>query len=823
MIPGAINIIELVSVLVAILLVAAMVLALCKRIKMPFTVALVLVGLAITHVSGLMPSHLQPYFHYSISPDMILYVCLPTLLFESAFALDPRQMRRNMAPILTLAIPGLLISTGLIGLMVYSLTSISLAPALLLGAILSATDPIAVIALFKSLGAPKRLTVLVEGESLFNDATSIVTAKLLFTVVIAGVFTSHDLSHGVYDFFMEFFGGILVGWLIAVVTGTILGYVESDPEIEISLTTILAYGSFILAQNVFHVSGVMATVAAGLTLSGWGRAKISPSVHHYLEHFWEFLAYIANALIFLLVGLSVNLSALADSLGMLAVVILAMLVSRAVITFGLIPITCKLPGAVPINGKYQTAIFWGGLRGAIALAIVLSLDDFQYKELFTALVTGAVLFTLLVKGLTMETLVRWLGLDQPPLSDRLAREEGQLNATKAALRDIPSLQRGGLFSARIASQLEKRCQKRIKNIEHHILSLRKEELDESAEEKLLFLRSLAAEKNQYYQMFTKGHLTEHTYRNLNDIVVTQIDRLRHSPSNRIDRAIGPLPRSVMHSLLHHIPFISSLMQRLDAKKIVYDYELFWGQYHGYETVLNNLKAIVKDQPEKRPMVETVRQHFQRWHDYTRKELDSIAEQFPEFVSSMQHRLANRLILQAELDALEAQVKSGMLPADVAKTMTQKLESKMYKLREKGILRLDLDPNELLRKVPFFQDIPSSAFAQILALLKSKIYSAGEAIITEGERGPSMYLIMRGVVRVSKRIDGVDKDLATLMAGDFFGESALLHDAPRNATCSAVTPCNVYELSRADFLTVQKDYPSIAEAIRKADEERLSQQ
>ncbi|MCB1828505.1 MAG: cation:proton antiporter, partial [Coxiellaceae bacterium] len=359
-----------------------------------------------------------------------------------AFSLNPRQLRRNLSPILALAIPGLLLSTGLIGLIVYWLTPIDLAAALLLGAILSATDPIAVIALFKTLGAPKRLTVLVEGESLFNDATSIVTAKLLFTVVIAGVLTTHDITHGVIDFFFEFFGGVLVGWIIALAIGFILGLVESDPEIEISLTTILAYATFLVAQNMFHVSGVMATVAAGLTLSGWGRAKISPSVHSYMEYFWQFLAYIANALIFLLVGLSVNMQSVFDSLGILFVVIIAMFVSRAVITYGLIPILGRFPGAIPISKEYQTAIFWGGLRGAIALAIVLSLQDFPYKELFTALVTGAVLFTLLVNGLTMERLMKWLRLDIPPLSDRLAREEGQLSATKHALAGIPELQQG---------------------------------------------------------------------------------------------------------------------------------------------------------------------------------------------------------------------------------------------------------------------------------------------------------------------------------------------------------------------------------------------
>lgn len=822
--PSVISIIELVTALIGILLVSAVVLALCKRIKMPFTVALVLVGMAITNISHYFPAEIQPYFSYHISPDLIFYVCLPTLLFESAFALDPRQLKRNLSPILMLAIPGLLISTGLIGMIVYLLTPIGLAPALLLGAILSATDPIAVIALFKSLGAPKRLTVLVEGESLFNDATSIVAAKLLFTVVIAGMVTTHDITHGIYEFFVEFFGGILVGWLIALFTGNVLGFVESDPEIEISLTTILAYATFLIAQEMFHVSGVMATVAAGLTLSGWGRAKISPSVHTYLEHFWEFLAYIANALIFLLVGLSVNLSALWNSMGMLVVAIMAMLVSRAVITFGLIPMLSRLPGAIPISKQYQAAIYWGGLRGAIALAIVLSLPPFAHKDLFVALVTGAVLFTLIVNGLTMEKLVRWLKLDQPPLSDRLAYEEGQLAATKKALSGIPELQQGGLFSARIAGQLQQECQQRIDEASKNIDTLRAQELDEAAEEKLLVLRSLAAEKHLYYTMFAKGHLTENTYRILIDIVINQIDLLRYSKDayafyNYRKTMRTPIQQALLN-VFNKLPILNSVASRKRARIIAQEYEQLWGQYQGYIAVLKHLEQIIEEQPDKRVVAQHVYDHFAKLQERCKNDLDAITEQFPEFVTSMQERLANRLILQAEHDALTNQVQTGTLPAEVAKKLQHNLESKMYKLRATAAEKIELDPNELLRKVPFFKDIPETEIAEIQNALHPLLLNKGEAVIKEGESGPSMFLIMRGVVRVSKNIDGKEVDLTTLFAGDFFGESAMLHEAPRNATCTAATPCSLFELKRSDFEKVMAKFPAVAEAIETADRARI---
>ncbi len=234
---GVSHIAELVGTITGLLLVAAATLAFSKRVKLPFTVALVLVGMGLAYLAGEGPHFLRPIANYRISPEVILYVFLPTLIFESAFNLDARQLRQNILPVLTLAIPGLLFSTLIIGTIVWYVTStflssaIPFSAALLLGAILSATDPVAVIALFKQLGAPKRLTILVEGESLFNDATSIVTAKIILGVALAGFFSIDTVLDGVIEFFVVFLGGIFVGWVLAVAVGLTLGRVESDPSI----------------------------------------------------------------------------------------------------------------------------------------------------------------------------------------------------------------------------------------------------------------------------------------------------------------------------------------------------------------------------------------------------------------------------------------------------------------------------------------------------------------------------------------------------------------------------------------------------------------
>ena len=248
-----------------------------------------------------------------------------------------------------------------------------------------------------------------------------------------------------------------VGWGLAWVAGTIIGAVESDSFTEITATTVLAYLSFYVAEHLLGVSGVMAVVAAGVLIGGWGKLKVSPSVARYLTGFWDYMAAVANALIFLLVGLTIDLGELADAIPILVWVVVAMQVSRAVVIYGLVPMTGRLPGSEPIDRSYQTVMFWGGLRGGIALAISLSLPEtVESKELFITIATGAVLFTLVAQGLTIERVVRRYRLHIPPLSDRMARLEGLVAGKLRTLDEIPMLQAGGLFPPRVAADVRNR-------------------------------------------------------------------------------------------------------------------------------------------------------------------------------------------------------------------------------------------------------------------------------------------------------------------------------------------------------------------------------
>ncbi|MFH1429372.1 MAG: cation:proton antiporter [Candidatus Margulisiibacteriota bacterium] len=823
---------ELVGAVTGLLLIAAGVLAFAKSFKLPFTVVLVIVGMFLAWLGKTDLEFFRPLGEFRISPDVILFVFLPTLIFESAYNLDARDLKQNLLPVLTLAIPGLLLSTAIIGVIIWGgtilffHTEIPIAAALLLGAILSATDPVAVIALFKQLGSPKRLTVLVEGESLFNDATSIVLAKILLGIALAGYFSVHAATNGVIEFFIVFFGGVLVGWLMALVFGFILGLVESDPFIEISLTTILAYFSFLISEHFLHVSGVMATVAAGVTMGGWGRTKISPSVAGFLHHFWEYMAFVANALIFLLVGLRFDFFSLANAFGLLVIVIIAMLLSRLAVVFGLMPFIERYLHSRHIDKGYQAVMYWGGLRGAIALAIVLQLPhDFAYTELYLSVVMGVVLFTLITQGLSIGTLVHYLGLDVPSLSDRMARTEGMLSAKCRVQQRIPELQAGGFFSARIAKMLSARYGASIFQFQHKIEEYRDAEMNIKEEYRLLFLRGLALEKSQYYEMFCKGHLTESVFRDLDHQVDDQIESVRDVGAVSQESIFPVYMRKTLDASLKFIdkvPVVSTLSENIRSGMITRDYEKSWSRHQGSCRVLQEYEEMLKRGAVHPEVAKEIISYFKDWNSKAAERIDMITEQFPEFVSAMQEKLAARLALHAEKEAIEEKVHSGIISGGVAETMLEELSEEFKGLRKKEVHKLNIEPSELLRKVPFFQDMPVEEFAKLAGLLHQHHFLAKDNIIKQGDIGRSMYLIARGVVRVSRNDNGEEHNLATLMAGDFFGEMALLHNEPRNATCKAATPCAIYELRKKDFVDICFKYPKVLNALQEADHTRAEE-
>ncbi|MGH9378270.1 MAG: Na+/H+ antiporter [Terriglobia bacterium] len=390
------------------LLIAASVIAVFSaRLKIPYTVALVLGGLAIGSLHHLqaVESLTQGGQPNWLTPDIVLILFLPPLLFEASINLPIRELRESFVPILILASVGVLAATLISGFAIHWVFGIPVMIALLFGSIISATDPVAVISVFKEMGVPKRLSMILEGESLFNDGTAVA----LFGVLLAGV-TSRKLgvAEGVARFFFVVTGavilGLLMGYLFTKVTQRI-----DEPRIEITLTAILAYSSYLIAQSL-HLSGIIATVTAGIVIGNWGaRTGMSARTRAAVWAFWDYVAFVMNSLLFLLIGMQVRISDLAHAWLATLIAIAAVLLGRALSIYSLTPVSNLFSMKAP--ARWQHLLVWGGLRGALALALVLSLQKtFPYRSELSVWTFGVVAFSIIVQGLTLKPLISALGL-----------------------------------------------------------------------------------------------------------------------------------------------------------------------------------------------------------------------------------------------------------------------------------------------------------------------------------------------------------------------------------------------------------------------------
>jgi CPA1 family monovalent cation:H+ antiporter len=419
-----------------------------QRLRLPYTIALVLAGLL-----GFQPG----FRHIFLTPDLILVVFLPVLLFEGAYNVSARRLRDNVLPIGLLAGPGVLIAMVVTAAVLHVALRLDWGPALLFGALISSTDPMAVVSLFHELSVPKRLALLVEGESLFNDGTAITLFQIVLAAILTGAF---DPGGGALDFVVTVVGAFVVGGVIGYAGSFLLRRVDNT-QIQITATVLAAYGAYLVAEH-FAVSGAIAVVVAGLLLGNYGATRgVSPQALHALSATWEFLGFVANSLIFLLIGIELDPLVLARNWWPVTVAFVAAMAARAFAVYMLLP---WLRGSQRVPGTYLPVVTWGGLRGAVSLALMLSIPftlpgggPFPGRDTLQLLAFGVVGTSLVLQGLTMAPLLRRLGLagartvegEAETLAARLRAVDGALAALSRAHEtgDVGSLQYERLRSA----------------------------------------------------------------------------------------------------------------------------------------------------------------------------------------------------------------------------------------------------------------------------------------------------------------------------------------------------------------------------------------
>ncbi|HXA46900.1 MAG TPA: sodium:proton antiporter [Burkholderiaceae bacterium] len=385
---------------IGLLCVAILVAIVARRLQLPYTVGLVVAGIALsfTHsATGAMLTH-----------EFIFDLILPPLLFEAALIIHWKELRRDLLPILTLSTLGVVISTVVVAACMMYFLHWPLTPALVFSVLIAATDPVAVIALFKDVGVTGRLRLLVESESLFNDGV----AAVLFVLALAWAQGTDGNTHAdvAWTLVSMAGGGVMVGLACGAVATLLLGR-TCDHQVETTLTAVTAYGAFLLAEH-FHFSGVLSTVAAGLMLGNLSilkessSNKLSSDARLFVVEFWSVAAFIANSLVFLLIGLAVGGVAF-HGVGAVAIiaVIAFVLLGRALTVYPLCFLFSRSSWAIPMG--QQHVLWWGGLRGALALALALALpSNLDHHDDILIFAFAVVVFSVVVQGLTMPWLLR---------------------------------------------------------------------------------------------------------------------------------------------------------------------------------------------------------------------------------------------------------------------------------------------------------------------------------------------------------------------------------------------------------------------------------
>ncbi|WP_108672482.1 Na+/H+ antiporter [Peribacillus acanthi] len=389
-------------------MIAAGITAIAKKFRQPYPIALVIVGtfIGLVHIPVLEP--LKEFItEGEIFNFVIITLFLPALLGEAALKLPFSHLKENKAPILALAFGGTLLSFIIIGFSAIWFLDFSIPAAFVLAALMSATDPVSVLSIFKSVGVNKRLATVIEGESLFNDGLAVVLFKIsafyLLTYLELGV---EGAGLGLWEFFKVISLGLIIGGALGYGFSQLTKYYDDYP-LEIIFSIILFYGSFLLAESI-HASGVIAVVVAALILGNYG-AKIgmSPATKLNINNFWEVTALLANSLVFLMVGLEITVIDLTDKWWLIIVSILIVLIARSIAVYSSLLFIKSFPTS------WKHVINWGGLKGSLSIALVLSLPrDFTGREEILIIAFSVVLFSLVVQGLSIKPLLSWLGVNK---------------------------------------------------------------------------------------------------------------------------------------------------------------------------------------------------------------------------------------------------------------------------------------------------------------------------------------------------------------------------------------------------------------------------
>lgn len=664
------------------------------RFKFPFAVGLLLAGLGLTL---LMTGFDLDLARMEFSPELVFYVFLPTLIFESAYHLNFRHFRRVLPEATILASVGIAIAMAVTASILHFALELPWGASWLFGAFISATDPVAVLAIFKELKAPHRLATIVDGESLINDGTALVVFQLLFKSVVLG----GAVTLGAKSFFMQSLDAVqTIG--LGIIVGIVLGWMFSltiprmkSRGAQLTLSIILAHVTFLVAEGLLGVSGILATMSAGIIMGNFGRRKLSTQAQRSFSEIWKFLEFVSNSLIFLLLGMKMGTSDFFVHWRFVLVAILAtVFIARPASvfpSFALSNLFRKKRDRVPFS--YQVITSWGGIRGALAAAAVLLLPThFPYVAEFQAMTAGVVLTTFLLKATTIPYWLQRFGLIKLNHTERIQRIEAQVLINERITEHLKEMKERKYISAEIYDKLLHHYRSKQDRAEHELDVLQSAMSSNAREiEKTLILFALGIEMKTYRRLFERGELSERRLRILQGSILRQFDRIEKDvlPTEYISK-VSYAP-SIPH--MKACPFEAEWLKNLWKKYRTHRISERWQHYRARRIaswrVILDFRDLKGTHPifKKSEIVEELLKRYKGWNGNSEKKMRHIENQYPEVINPLRLMVAEASCLKHETELEEEFLGKGL----ISEKVFENLDEDVRRRQEKCHVRDDM-PN-----------------------------------------------------------------------------------------------------------------------------------
>jgi len=797
---------------------------LAGRLRLPYSVLLAIVGFVlgvIIHVHGWAPGVVADFLdslqHFEISSETFLFVFLPVLLFETALAMNIRRLLDDISPILVMAIVAVVVCTVAVGFSLSAIAPYGLVVCLMLGAIVATTDPVAVVGIFREVGAPRRLTTLVEGESLFNDAASIA----LYSVLLSVLFSGGDLSvtEVVRSFLFSFIGGGLAGLAMGRLATALFRWLRGWPAAEVTLTVALAYLTFFTAEHYLGVSGVVATVIAGLVVGSNGRTRMSPTTFEQLEGAWAQFGFWANSLIFLFAAMLIPRMMAEISwmeVFLILVVFVVTLGARAIIVYGLLPLLGRLRLSTQVSPAYRAVMLLGGLRGAVSLALALAVTEqpavpHDARQFIAVATTGFVLMTLFVNGLTLRPLIARLGLNQLSPVDRTLRDQAQVVELEALRLRIEEIARNEHIGQEVldrlntvfdasqasmdASQVHQLSQDQKVAVGMGILAGREEEM---------FFETLKA---QVVDWRTAESLLARAER-LGDAVRTgglagfesaMEGDLRYGWNLRLALRLHHLtgrPFWLAHALAQR--FTNLMCKWAVARRLI---------HFARSDVQPLLGPDVTD---------IIVAAHQRRLTLLEGALQAMALQYPSYAQHLQEAYLARMARSMERMRYRDMLAQNLISGETYSDLIQQVETRWGPLETHRGLDIALGAEALVQRVNLFEGLDEATMAAICKVLKPRLAVPGQDVPTRIGRSRAMYFVASGAVV----LDLPDGTTAELGSGQIFGEMALAMDHDFQARARSLGYSRLLMLQEKDFKKLLDRFPGLREKIDAIVRQRL---